>query len=103
MMEFLSDYGLFLAKTVTVLVALGIAIAMIAGASRRGSAVPGIRVDKLNDRFQELGRAVRRAALNKAAFKKHEKADKQARKRAERPRAKTSIASATSAPTGLRA
>jgi serine protease SohB len=80
--EFLSDYGLFLAKTVTLLIALGIAIAMIAGASRRGSGPPGIKVDKLNDRFRELGQAVRRAAMNKAAFKKHEKAEKAAEKKA---------------------
>lgn len=80
-MAFLTDYGLFLAKTVTVLVALGIAIAMIAGASRRGTAPPGIRVDKLNDRFRELGRAVRKAALSKAAFRKQDKADKEARKK----------------------
>lgn len=84
MMEFLSDYGLFLAKTVTLLVALGIVIAMIAGVSRRGMAAPGIQVDKLNDRFRELGRAVKRAALSKAAFKKQEKADKQARKKADK-------------------
>lgn len=81
MMAFLNDYGLFLAKTVTLLVALGVAIAMLAGVSRRSSAPPGIRVDKLNDRFRELGRAVRQAALSKAAFKKQEKADKEARKK----------------------
>jgi serine protease SohB len=55
---------------------------MIAGASRRGSGPPGIKVDKLNDRFRELGQAVRRAAMNKAAFKKHEKAEKAAEKKA---------------------
>ena len=81
MMEFLADYGLFLAKTVTVLVAIAIATALIAGASRRSTAPPGIRVDKLNDRFRELGRAVRQAALSKAAFKKQQKAEKEARKK----------------------
>lgn len=80
MMELLAEYGLFLAKTVTLLAALGVALALITGASRRGGSATGIRVDKLNDRFRELGRAVRRAALSKAAFKKQEKADKQARK-----------------------
>jgi serine protease SohB len=84
MTQFLADYGLFFAKTVTVLVALGIAVALIAGASRRGGAAPGIKVDKLNDRFRELGRAVRRAALSKAAFKKQDKADKSARKKAQK-------------------
>jgi serine protease SohB len=81
MTEFLADYGLFLAKTLTVLVALVVAVAILAGASRRGTAVPGIQVDKLNDRFRDLGRAVRRAAFSKAAFRKHEKAEKSARKK----------------------
>ena len=36
MENFFAEYGLFLAKALTFLVVLGVALAMIAGASRRG-------------------------------------------------------------------
>lgn len=80
MSAFLADYGLFLAKTVTVLLAFGIALAMLAGRSRRGGGETGIKVEKLNDRFRDLGRQIRQAALSKQAYKKYEKSDKAARK-----------------------
>ena len=82
---------------------------MFAGAPHGEAAArrPGIKVEKLNDRFRDLGRQIRRAALSKADFKKFDKADKEARKqesaRRPAPRSTASVTScwtsrATSAP-----
>jgi len=84
MSQFFAEYGLFLAKTLTLLVALGLALAMIASSSRRGSPETGIKVEKLNDRFRDLGRQIRRAALSKKAYKKFAKDEKETLKKAEK-------------------
>ncbi|MDH3978157.1 MAG: protease SohB [Gammaproteobacteria bacterium] len=82
--EFFLEYGLFLAKAITVVITLFIILVLIAGVSRRGPGHQGLEVEKLNDKFREAAEAVRRAVLNKAAWKKHEKADKKERKAAEK-------------------
>ncbi len=74
------DYGLFLAKAVTVLVALAVALIMIAAISRKGGQEIGLKVDKLNDRYRNMAQSVRQAILSKSAFKKQSKADKQEEK-----------------------
>ena len=77
MSAFFADYGLFLAKTVTLLVALGFALVMIAGFSRRGGRQEGeLKVEKLNERFRDMARAVQRVMLNKDQVRKLTKADK---------------------------
>ncbi|MAF83391.1 MAG: protease SohB [Gammaproteobacteria bacterium] len=80
MAEFFVDYGLFLAKAITVVVAIGIVLVLIAGFSRRVPGGGGLEIEKLNDKLKEAGDVVRRAMLNKAAWKKHEKAEKKERK-----------------------
>ncbi|HHQ15003.1 MAG TPA: protease SohB [Chromatiales bacterium] len=81
MSAFFADYGLFLAKTITLLVALGFALVMIAGFSRRGGRQDGeLKIEKLNERFRDMARTVQRAVLNKDQFKKLSKADKKQRK-----------------------
>jgi serine protease SohB len=78
---FLLDYGLFLAKAVTVLATLAIALLLIAGLSRRGGGQePGLKVEKLNDRYRKMTRTLREAMLSKGAFKKQAKAEKKAEK-----------------------
>lgn len=83
MTEFFMDYGLFLAKVITLVVAIGFVLIMIAGASQR-SGGEGLQIDKLNDKLREMSDAVRRAVLNKAAWKKHEKAEKKAQKKVDK-------------------
>ena len=83
-MEFLIDYGLFLAKAVTIVIAIGFVLMLIAGFSKGGSQSSGLQIDKLNDKLREMSDAVRRAMLNKAAWKKHEKAEKKERKQADK-------------------
>ena len=84
MAEFFIEYGLFLAKAVTVVVSIAIVLILIAGLSRRAPGSAGLEIEKLNDKLQEAGDAMRRAMLNKAAWKKHEKADKKERKQAKK-------------------
>ncbi len=81
MMEFLFDYGLFLAKALTIVVAIAIVLVLIAGASRRSPRASGLEIKKLNDKFKETAEAMQRAMLNKADWKKHAKAEKKERKK----------------------
>lgn len=90
-MEFLFHYGLFLAKTVTLVVAIGIAVALIAGLSRRASGADALHVENLNHRIRALGNALRGSMLGKAglkALRKSEKADAKHNEKegSERPR-----------------
>jgi serine protease SohB len=90
MHDFLTQYGLFLAKTVTLFaVAFGL-IVMIAGAVR-ASRQPGggerLEVKNLNDRFEDLADALKIDVLSDAEFKqleKQRKADDKARRKAEK-------------------
>lgn len=77
-MEFLTDYGLFLAKAVTVVIALGIIIGLIAGASQKGKGVAKgqIEVTKLNDQYEELKHALVDAVLDPEVLKLEHKAEK---------------------------
>ncbi len=80
MTEFLSEYGLFLAKVITVVVALGVLIAMAAAAGRKGSDSAGLKVVDLNERYRKLVAQVRKAVLPKDAFKAWRKEQKAAAK-----------------------
>ena len=89
MTEFLGEYGLFLAKVVTVVAALGVLVALVAASRRKGSDGPGLKVDNLNDRYRRMAGKVRKAILPKEAFKtwrKEEKAAAKARAAEDRPR-----------------
>ena len=80
MTEFLAEYGLFLAKVVTVVAALGVLIALVAAAQRKGGDGPGLKVDNLNDRYRRIAARVRKAVLSKEEFKTWRKAQKAAAK-----------------------
>jgi len=76
MTEFLLEYGMFLAKAVTIVVAIAVVLTMIAGLSRKAPARGGLKVEKLNDKYREMADALQRAVLNKASWKKREKQEK---------------------------
>ena len=91
MNEFLADYGPFLAKTVTLLAAAFVLLAMAAAFSKRQQQTETLRVEKLNDKYRNLTRSLRRALVSGGALKKlkklqkaESKADKQTE--ASRPR-----------------
>ena len=83
-MEFLTEYGLFLAKIVTLVVALGVIIALISSAGAKGRAKTGkgqIEVTKLNDRFLQMTESLKRVACDKTELKRQAKEEKQRQKR----------------------
>lgn len=84
-MEFLANYGLFLAKAVTVVIAFGAIVIMIASASGRGrkSDKGHIEVNHLNEKFEEMRDSLQAALLDPEALKLHDKAEKK-RLKAER-------------------
>ena len=80
MLEYVFDYGLFLAKLGTVAVAIIVVGGFIFSEMRRGAEQRGLIVEHLNRRFEELGDTVSRAVLGKAQFKQTTKQRKAERK-----------------------
>ena len=85
-MEFIADYGLFLAKTATLLIALVALIGFIAATlmRQRSLSPEHIEVKPLNDRYRETSNVLRGAMLSKTAAKKLQKEDKKKRKSEEK-------------------
>lgn len=70
-MEFLLEYGLFLAKIITFVVALIVIIVFAVSATHRGGGKDKgkISVTKLNDRYEQMALAVKEVALSEKEFK----------------------------------
>ncbi len=84
MSDLLSEYLLFLAKTLTMLAALAaVLVALLATASRRSRRQRGPRVIDLNRRYDDLARSVRSRVLPRAALRR-ERSERKRRARAER-------------------
>ncbi|KKK57575.1 hypothetical protein LCGC14_3053100, partial [marine sediment metagenome] len=86
-MEFLSEYGLFLAKAITMVVGLLVVIATIVGLSSkiRKSARGELEVHRLNEDFEHMGNTLQVAMLNPAEQKqlaKEQKKEAKLRKKA---------------------
>ncbi len=90
MIELLLQYGLFLAKTVTVLIALLVVIVAVtnAGHRRRPSDEGDIDVVCLNDRLRDYGDVMRESVLDKHALKSWYKQEKQADKQKDKEKKK---------------
>ena len=80
MVQFLLDYGLFLAKAITVVAAVAAIVILSVGLSRRETPAGGLKIEKLNDKYRDLRRQLRHAVLNKAERKKELKREKKQRK-----------------------
>jgi len=81
-LEFLSEYGLFLAKTVTLLLALIVVIIVMAGVGqkqRRGDR-GHIEVRSVNDVIEGVGQTLKQAVLNPEALKQELKDEKKRHK-----------------------
>ena len=80
-MEYLIEYGMFLAKAVTIVIAIALVVGIIAAASsrqRKGSDDKGhIRVNKLNEKLEQLQEELQRAILDKDGWKRLQKEKKQ--------------------------
>ena len=88
-MDFLLEYGLFLAKAFTVVAAVGTIVLMIVSATRKEPTSGGsLTVEKLNDKYRNLSWQLRRVALTKTERKKEQKAEKERKKAEEKLRGK---------------
>ncbi len=79
-MEFLIEYGLFLAKAVTLVVAVLVVVGGIFMIVRRGDGPTESRgrleVRHLNETYDTMARTLKEATLSKKAFKLYEKAER---------------------------
>jgi serine protease SohB len=107
-LEFLSEYGLFLAKTITFVVAIVVVITLAVSVSGRNKKSPKghIEVTKLNEKFDHLRDSLRDAMLDDEEYKEFEKAEKKRlkeekaqKKKADKEAAKTKdVANETPSP-----
>jgi len=91
MSEFFIEYGLFLLKTITFVVAIVVVVGTVAAASRKAGSQEGLEVDNLNKKYQDLANGLRKVILKKDEWKAEAKAEKQrlkaeAKSAAQRPR-----------------
>ena len=69
MSQFFMDYGLFLLKVVTIVVAIVIVIGVAASAGRK-AAQEGLEVESINKKYKQLANALRKVVLKKDERKK---------------------------------
>jgi serine protease SohB len=91
-MEFISEYGLFLLKVVTVVIGIVVVIGFAAAAGRKAGSHEGLEVESLNKKYQSLAAELKQAVMNKREWKAESKAKKErdkanAKKERSRPRA----------------
>jgi serine protease SohB len=91
-MEFISEYGLFLLKVVTVVIGIVVVIGFAAAAGRKAASHEGLEVENLNKKYQSLASELKKAVMNKSEWKAESKVQKtrdkaDAKKEGSRPRA----------------
>ncbi len=73
-MEFLTDYGIFLLKVITIALAITLPLLFIIGSSKSKTPPKGSLVVKnLSKKFEDMGSSVRSAQLNPKELKKYNK------------------------------
>ena len=89
-MEFLSEYGLFLAKAVTVVAAILVVIVSVFAASHRNtkSANGHIEVELINDKYDNYQQALKDHVLDEVALKVEQKQQKKDEKEKKKQRKK---------------
>ena len=90
-MEFLYEYGLFFAKTVTFVIAIGVILMMLVGAALKPKAKKGeIQIDDVSAQLSELKEDFLQNTLSKKELKAHDKErkalDKKSDKEGSKPR-----------------
>ncbi|MEH6344496.1 MAG: protease SohB [Bermanella sp.] len=78
-MEFLTEYGLFLAKSVTFLVVVALIVGLIASAGQK-SKPSKIKITHLNKKYDALKKHLQEAVMDKKQLKQVSKDEKKARK-----------------------
>jgi serine protease SohB len=89
-MEFLAEYGLFLAKAATIVAAVAILVALIAaiGQRQRSSSDGHVEVKRLNDRYRDFARTLHEATIDPALRKLQLKEETKRRKKEDKERAR---------------
>lgn len=93
MMEFVLQYGLFVAETATIVAAVAVLAAFAANLSRRARQPDRLQVTRLNEHYRSLQQTLEASILPRKRFKAEEKA----RRRAEKARHKRTAAEADKA------
>ncbi|MEN7341710.1 MAG: protease SohB [Pseudomonadota bacterium] len=89
---FFLDYGLFLAKLLTLLLGVFVVLVMIASVSRRGQSNETLRVEKLNDKYRSIRDRLLRAVVSSAdakQLKKQQKAEAKEREKSSESKPRT--------------
>jgi serine protease SohB len=81
-MEFLIEYGLFLAKTLTLLTAIAVVIGVVISISlrHRTGSQEHVEVRRINDRYRQMGDTLEIAMLDKDGRKRKKKTDRKFQK-----------------------
>lgn len=69
MLEFLGDYGLFLAELLTLAVVVAALVILIVALAKRGPLQEGLSIEHLNKRYEHMGDMVRRAVEGSERYK----------------------------------
>jgi len=80
MTDFFAEYGLFLLKTLTIVVAIVVIIGAAAAASKKAAQQEGLEVEDLNKKYRSMANALKKAILNKADRKKVAREEKEQEK-----------------------
>lgn len=89
-MEFLSEFGLFLAQTVTIIGGIAILVLIVAAVGQRQREEPGghIEVHKLNEQYRNMADTLKNALLDPELARVVEKDERKAHKKESKAKAK---------------
>jgi len=90
MMEFLAEYGMFLLKAITIVVAIIVVFGMGFALARRDKGrKEHLEINKLNKKYADMAKALERELMPKSVWKQKLKLDKKQTKAEEKQAAKT--------------
>ncbi len=84
MMEFFLQYGLFLAKTATVVIAILVVMAALFFFAQKEKALEQVQVKKLNKKYASLSDTIKSHSLTKKELKRDRQKEKEAKKSKEK-------------------
>lgn len=83
-MEFIADYGLFLAKVVTFLMAAVVLVALLRAANDKGGQKGSLKLTDLTDSFKTYRQSLEHHLYNESSLKARDKDEKKAKKKEEK-------------------